>query len=389
MPRVALLCGDALTRHGMTARKTSHSAGTAPLGAGGGRGRRAWLFAMGLAALAHAWVLGLLIGAEPSPPLRPAAEAPASRAVISMATHVVATRPVVPADEHTVPTPTPARPPRADVTAGRAMTAAPPRKPALTAEQPKESAAAPPPADTAPDPAPTDAALSVATTATATPPPIYPTTLPPPLRLAYDVQRGAAHGTAMLHWQPQADGHYVLELQGAGATPALTPHWTSRGALDAAGIAPERFAVSRRGRERHAANFRRDVGLVTFAGPSATWPLVGGAQDRLSWMVQLAAVLEANPSLAAAGERISMMVAGAHGDAGVWTFTVQPQEMSPGADGELLPAWPLRRESGHAHDPQVEVWLAPSLHHLPLKLLLTLPRTGESTEMRLRALHAP
>lgn len=221
------------------------------------------------------------------------------------------------------------------------------------------------------------------------PPPTYRTTPPPSATLDYEVSRGEAQGSALLRWRVEPDGRYVLEMQGSGTAPALAPHWTSRGTLDADGVAPERFAVSRRGRERHAANFRRDAGLVSFAGPARTWPLLGGAQDRLSWMVQLAAVLEANPALVAAGERVSMMVVGAHGDAGLWTFTVQPMVMVDGPGGTPVPAWPLRREAGQAHDPQVEVWVAPSLHHLPLRLRLTLPVNGESTDWRLRALQRP
>jgi len=221
------------------------------------------------------------------------------------------------------------------------------------------------------------------------PPPTYRTAPPPPVTLTYAVRRGDAEGTALVRWQVDAAGRYLLEMLGSGATPALTPHWTSRGSLDTDGVAPERFAVSRRGRERHAANFRRDAGLVSFAGPARTWPLLAGAQDRLSWMVQLAAVLEANPALAAAGERISMMVVGAHGDAGLWTFTVQPMTMADGPAGEALPVWPLRREAGPVHDPLVEVWVAPALHHLPVRVRLTLPSNGESTDLRLRALEAP
>ncbi len=238
-----------------------------------------------------------------------------------------------------------------------------------------------------------EASAAAAPFPAAPPLPTYRTAPPPPLDLHYEVRRGEATGAARLSWRFDADGRYVLEMSGAGAGTAggaLTPHWTSRGTLDADGVAPERFAVSRRGRERHAANFRRDVGIVSFAGPSRTWPLAAGAQDRLSWMVQLAAVLSANPELASEGAQISMMVAGAHGDAGVWTFIVAgPLEPVQGPGGEPVPAWPLTRESGQTHDPQVQVWLAPSLHHLPVRLKLALPRSGESTEMRLRALQAP
>jgi hypothetical protein len=48
--------------------------------------------------------------------------------------------------------------------------------------------------------------------------------------------------------------------------------------------------------------------------------LAAGAQDRLSWIVQLAAIVQARHP--AAGERIVMQVAGPRGDADAWQFDV-------------------------------------------------------------------
>lgn len=250
------------------------------------------------------------------------------------------------------------------------------------------------------------------------PVPTYRTALPPSLVLDYDVQHGSNRGHARLEWRVQPDSasadaigparSYALSLRGlpdsgndalapAGHTPvtararaALLAHWTSHGTLDADGIAPERFAVARRGRERHAANFRRDIGQISFSGPAHTWPLAAGAQDRLSWIVQLAAILQADPALAGArAARISMMVAGAHGDVGVWTFVAQGTESLPGPGGEAVEAFVFKRLGEHPHDADVEVAVAREVHHLPLRLRLTRRQGAESTEWRLRTLQAP
>lgn len=283
------------------------------------------------------------------------------------------------------------------------------------------------PADTSPavaaqetPPAPPSSSQPAAATAVAQPPiPTYRTAPPPSLALDYEIEHGGHRGQARLEWRiaaepamgaaadaaPGMPRRYALSLRGAPAPgeddrpapgaqaprvrAALAPHWTSQGSLDADGIAPERFAVARRGRERHAANFRRDAGHISFSGPALTWPLAAGAQDRLSWIVQLAAIMQADPALAEAPDaRVSMMVAGAHGDAGVWTFVAHGTEMLPGPGGEPMEARVFRRAAEHAHDADVEVALARAVHHLPLRLRLTRRQGGESTEFRLRALQA-
>jgi hypothetical protein len=294
----------------------------------------------------------------------------------------------------------------------------------------KDKAAAPSPALIA---AP-DAELADETWAIATPPPAgqvvptYRTTWAPASSLSYSVRRGAAQGQLQLNWAPVAEqGRYELALRshswvGARGQPVKDPpmQWTSKGQFDAAGLAPERFTVARRGRERHAANFQRDKGLVTYAGPAAQWPLAAGMQDRLSWMLQLGAILQAQPALAAPGQQVHLWVVGAHGDAAVWTFTVAsanaeshtpPAVLSPPTatphngpaqqaslarplpeGGALAPTAGtvlLRREATHAHDSQVQVWLDPARHHLPVRVVFRQQASAQSTELWLHTLQAP
>ncbi|MBL8341775.1 MAG: DUF3108 domain-containing protein [Rubrivivax sp.] len=314
-----------------------------------------------------------------------------------------------------------------------------PSRERTVAQPPRPAPRPPPPAQAeqstalAPDlsaGAPERASPAEATAALAppsTPLPTYRTAAPPSVDLDYEVLRGGVHGRARLEWRSEGGGNaasapstgsarrYTLALRGLPAVTggereplagpaalvpavgsgrsdrsALAPHWTSQGSFDADGVAPERFAVVRRGKERHAANFRRDAGQISFSGPATTWPLAAGAQDRLSWMVQLAAILEADPALADdPSARISMLVVGAHGDADVWTLVAQGREALPGAHGENIDARRFRREARHAHDTDVEVWVARELHHLPVRLLLVRRQGGESTEFRWRALQPP
>ena len=102
-------------------------------------------------------------------------------------------------------------------------------------------------------------------------------------------------------------------------------------------------------------------------------------------MVQLAAVLTANPALGAPDAQISIWVVGSRGDAEVWTFTVQGRATLDLPIGRVDDALLLVREPRRPYDTQVQVWLDPQRHHLPVQALLRVRATGEGTELRLQA----
>ena len=217
--------------------------------------------------------------------------------------------------------------------------------------------------------------------------PTYATRRPTAQLLRYEWRRGQATGVAELDWQPGQD-HYRLQLR--GRVPGAPPlGWVSQGGFDADGLAPLRFTESRRGREVRAANFQRDQARISFSGPAVEYPLMPGAQDRLSWMLQLPAVLEANPQLGAADATISMWVVGTRGDAGVWAFKVQGQPLITLPSGDAVRSLHLLREPRHAYDTQAQVWLDPARQHLPVQIQLRLRAGGEGIEMRLMSSSSP
>ena len=206
--------------------------------------------------------------------------------------------------------------------------------------------------------------------------PVYLTRLPPAGQWHYRMQRGLVVGSADLEWALQADARYTLHLQGRVAGMTVLD-WASQGQLDAAGVAPERFAVRRRGRDTHAANFQREAGKLTFSGPTHQLPLLPGAQDRLSWMLQLPAVVAAAPERFVAGASVQLFVAGARGDAEVWTFVVAGAEML----GDT-PTLKLVREPTRLYGIRVEVWLDPAAHYLPLRAVQTPSGGGAALELQ-------
>lgn len=299
------------------------------------------------------------VAAPADAPRRPPPERPARR---EAAAPVAAAQPVVdPAD-----LPAPPAEPVLDVPP--LEQGVPQPEPVASASLRAEAVAAPPPASAAP----------AASDAEGAPPPLYATQLPPPMTLRYELRRGRLSGSGDLHWRPEA-GRYSLRLDGSVMGLSVLTQ-DSSGTLDAHGLAPERFTDQRARRPVVAANFEREAGRIRFSGPSHEVPWQPGVQDRLSWMVQLAAVAQAEPQRLGAGERIVMQVVGARGDASTWAFR------SLGAEtltlfSAPLPTVHLLREPRHPYDTRVEVWLDPARHHLPVRAVMG---SGDEDRLELR-----
>lgn len=211
--------------------------------------------------------------------------------------------------------------------------------------------------------------------------PVYRTVIPPAVTLRYQLRRGALRGTGELQWAWDAE-RYEARLEGrlAGLT-VLTQ--TSQGGFDEAGVAPVRFTDQRVTGALRAANFQREVGKITFSGPTVAYPLLIGSQDRLSWMIQLAAVITAEPQRLQDGGKVVIHVVGARGDARLWVFRFVAREEVATASGAVLAA-KFVREASDAYDTRVEVWLDPLRHHLPARAVLRAGPDDEGLELLLQ-----
>ncbi len=193
--------------------------------------------------------------------------------------------------------------------------------------------------------------------------PHYRTQFPPAALLRYELSRGGLSGSGELLWRPAGD-HYELRLDGrVGPLAVLTQ--ISSGGFDAAGLAPLRFTDKRLRRPTSAANFQREAGKITFSGPATEFALPAGTQDRLSWMMQLAAIVTAEPALRSAGAKVVMGVVGAHADASVWAFRCMGREPVDTGAG-VVDAIKYLREPRELYDTTVQVWLDPARHFLPV-----------------------
>jgi len=381
------------------------------------RRRHSRLPVLGLVALVlavHAWLLGGVAarhGASPAPATADGPTGPRPPAMLQ--TRVLVAEPaaavVMPARARSAaaaehPAPAAATP----ATVRVAAAAQPAIVQTAAAAQPAavhEAPAAPPPVKMLVAAAPTADVQAAAAASTAVAPPvhaetgattapaegavvpIYSTRMPPPARLTYDLRRGIARGTGELLWAP-ANSAYKLQMQGNALGMALIG-WDSQGGFDGAGIAPVRFVDSRRGRDAQAANFRRDSGRITFSGPAVELALAPGTQDRLSWMLQLPAIIEADPKRFQPGAHIAMWVVGARGEMSVWSFAIEAREAIDVPAGMVAGALHLRREPRKPYDTLVEIWLDPARHHLPAKVRMSIPQTGDMTEFSLQEARFP
>lgn len=231
--------------------------------------------------------------------------------------------------------------------------------------------------DTTPTAAPTPVVASDPQAAADEVVPVYRTRVPPAATLRFRMQRGALSGTADLSWRP-AGSRYELHFDGkvAGLT-ILTQ--VSSGGVEANGLAPVRFTDQRLRHAVIAANFQRDASKISFSGPSDEFPLWPGVQDRLSWMIQLSAIVQADAKLTQPGARVAMHVVGARADADVWVFRCMARE-SVDAAGIAVAAVKFVREPRGPHDTAAEVWLDPQRHDLPVRAAL---RSGDGDALEL------
>ena len=163
---------------------------------------------------------------------------------------------------------------------------------------------------------------------------------------------------------------------------------TSRGELDPHwGLVPQRFGDKNRSKAEQAAHFdrSRQPAAVRFSANTPDAPLPVGAQDRLSVLLQLAAMLAGEPQRYTTGQRIRIYTAGPR-DAEWWDFEVKGPETLDLPAGPMT-ALHLLRTPTQPYDNRVELWMAPALGHLPVRVLWT-QANGDVVDQRLSG-HSP
>jgi len=193
-------------------------------------------------------------------------------------------------------------------------------------------------------------------------------TIPGSVHFKYKVETNkfpfSANGELL--WQLNGTGYDArLEISAFGQARVQT----SRGQITPAGLAPLRF--SDKYRSEVAAHFNRETGKVTFSANTPDATLQAGAQDRLSILVQLAAMIAGNPRHYPPGATVAIQTIGSRA-ADTWIFTVAQEEKLTLPGGEQV-TLKLVRNPRQEYDQKVELWLAPVLGYLPARIRITEP----------------
>lgn len=212
--------------------------------------------------------------------------------------------------------------------------------------------------------------------------------VPPSMELSYQVQASSKGLTlpaqSTLSWQ--TDGHSYSARLDIKAALGRTRSQTSMGRIDPAlGLQPQRFGDKNRSEQATHFDRTRTPPVIRFSSNAPDVPLQPHSQDRLSVLIQLAAMLAGEPERHTRGHSVVVHTAGSR-DADLWRFTVGTTDTLDLPMGPL-PAVHLRREPLHTYDNRVEVWLAPSLGYLPVRILWT-QANGDVVDQRLSG-HRP
>lgn len=191
--------------------------------------------------------------------------------------------------------------------------------------------------------------------------------VPGSVRLQYEVKgnKFPYRLSAEMVWQQNGDSYDARLAFSAGFLPVLLQ--TSRGKITPEGLAPIRYSDKRR--SEVAAHFVREQGKVVFSANTPDAPLLADAQDRLSIMVQLASMIAGDPGHYPEATTIALQTVGPRA-ADTWLFTVGAEETLtlPGGEQATLK---LMRNPRQEFDQKVELWLAPALGYLPVRIRIT------------------
>ena len=198
---------------------------------------------------------------------------------------------------------------------------------------------------------------------------------PPSTRLTYKLSgnyRGEVHGNARVQWVRQGARYQVhLDLAiGPSFAPLITRRMTSDGELGEQGLAPRRYDEATRlpFQQPRRVTVQFTPEQVTLANGSVQDALPG-VQDAASQFVQMTWLLTTRPELLRAGNTVTLALALPR-RMGRWVYDVIGQERlaTPIGEIEAFHLKPRLGERRPGNELSAEVWFAPTLQYLPVRI---------------------
>ncbi len=209
---------------------------------------------------------------------------------------------------------------------------------------------------------------------------------PPSTRLSYRLSgnyRGPVEGQAQVEWL-RAGTRYQVHMEvsiGPFFAPLMSRRVASEGEITPEGLRPSRYDEETRivTREPRRLVVFLDADRVRLPG-GAELPRPEGVQDSASQFVQLTWLFTTRPDLLQPGVSISLPLALPR-RVQDWTYEVQePEWLQTPAGAVLALHVKPRREAMRPGDLAAEMWVAPSLQYLPVRIVI---RQDEETHVDL------
>ncbi|HTR07226.1 MAG TPA: DUF3108 domain-containing protein [Paraburkholderia sp.] len=195
--------------------------------------------------------------------------------------------------------------------------------------------------------------------------------VPPSGELQYDTFfNGVRNQPGTIHWS--SDGQRYEMVVSVPLPFVGTFSWTSKGRVDAFGLAPDQYIEKRGHRPEDVTIFNRTDKQIVFTRTPNSLALPDGAQDRFSMVMQLASLVRGNPEAYRPGVTREFYVA--DNDSGeTWPITTIGDETVSTDHGYVTARHFMRLPRREGDRRRIDVWLAPSLGWLPVRLLQTEP----------------
>jgi len=187
-----------------------------------------------------------------------------------------------------------------------------------------------------------------------------------------------------LDWRQDGQSY---ESSWALYTPLIGEHTrNATGLLSPQGLVPVQAAL----RTPAVQGMRFDYAArrVRLGDPDAdviTAPLRAGAQDQLSVLLQLGALLAGDARRYPVGTRIELPAVRPRGT-GTWRFTVEAEERVNALQSSELPTLRLTHQPEDENDARIEVWLGRTINYLPVRLRIT-ESNGDTVEHTMQTAH--